>query len=54
MRLSDLVSLEDGIFQLEKGHSVWDPDQHETAMILFAGIETEWDRKTFRYDEEVL
>ena len=54
MRVSDLVPLEDGIFQLEKGHSNWDPDRHETAVILFAGIETEWFRKAFPSDEEVL
>lgn len=54
MRFSDLIHLEEGIFQLEEGHDQWDPQQCETVVILFAGSEMERVPKKFRDDEEVL
>ena len=54
MKLSDMVPLEKGVFQLEQGHSQWNPKQCESAIIAFAGCETDLFPKEFREDEDVL
>ena len=54
MRFSDLVPLKEGVFQLEEGNGQWKPDQCETAVILFAGTETELTLQKFKDDDEVL
>lgn len=54
MRFSNLVLLQEGVFQLEEGHGQWNPDQCETVVILLAGSETELAAKRFEDDEDVL
>jgi hypothetical protein len=54
MRFSDMVLLKTGVFQLERGHGQWNPDQCETVVILFAGSETELTPRRFEEDQEVL
>lgn len=54
MKFSDLIFLEEGVFQLEDGHGQWQPEQCEAVVIDFAGSETELAAKRFEDDEEIL
>lgn len=54
MKLSDLIPLEKGVFQLEAGHSQWQPEVSEAVVIEFAGSETELAARSFEDDKEVL
>jgi hypothetical protein len=54
MKVSDLIPLEKGVFQLEEGHGKWDIDRCETVVIAFAGSETMLDLNEFGDDQEVL
>lgn len=54
MKLSDLISLEKGVFQLEAGHSPWQPERSDAVVIGFAGSEIELAARSFEDDEEVL
>jgi hypothetical protein len=54
MKLSDMISLEKGVFQLKVGKGRWDPDKFETAFIAFAGCETELTPEKFKEDGDVL
>lgn len=54
MKLSDLVTLREGIFQLEKGHTDRSPERCESVVLLFAGSETQLTTQKFEKDDEVL
>ncbi len=54
MKLSDLVPLMEGVFQLEEGHGEWNADQCEAVVIAFAGSEAKLDLNKFEKDQEVL
>ncbi len=54
MKFSDLIPLEEGVFQLEEGHSQWYLEQYEAVVIQFAGSKTELAAKRFEEDREVL
>lgn len=54
MKLSDMVPLEEGVFQLEQGHGQWNSEECESAIIASAGCETDLITKEFREDEDVL
>ena len=43
MKLSDLVPLKEGVFQLEEGHGEWNPDQCEAVVTAFADSEAKLD-----------
>ena len=54
MKYSDIIPLAEGVFQLEEGLGRWAPEQCETAVIAFAGCETELTPKKLEEDKEVL
>ena len=54
MKLSDLVPLKKGVYQLEEGHEKWNADQCEAVVIAFAGFEAKLDLNNFEKDQEVL
>lgn len=54
MKVSDLILLKEGVFQLEEGHGKWSTDQCEAAVIAFAGFEAKLDFTEFGDDQEVL
>ena len=54
MKNSEIIPLAEGVYQLEEGHGRQVPEQCETAVIAFAGCETELTPNKLEEDEEVL
>ena len=53
MKFSDLISLVEGVFQLEEGYGQWNPSLCEAVVIQFAGSEIELTAR-FEDHEDVL
>ena len=54
MKISDIIPIGDGVFQLEKGNGSWDPDTCEVVILRIAGIETELTHRQTEKEAEVL
>ena len=54
MKVSDLIALKEGVFQLEEGHWKWNTDRCEAVVLVFAGCEAKLDPNEFKDDQEVL
>lgn len=54
MKISDIISIGDGVYQLEKGNGSWDPDICEEVVLRLAGIETDLTYEQIEEEAEVL